>query len=305
MTAQEIVDLFKQALAEKWGYIFGQSGTLWTQSDQNTKVKYMEKNYGANWKKDADAKASKYYNSALHGSKWIGHHVADCSGMFVWAYRQYKKSIAHGSTSIYKSYCSTKGKLTDALKKTLLPGTAVFTGDAENNHPHVGLYVGNGKVIEAQGVDAGVCTSNLSATKWKWYGQLKAVDYSAESADLPPSAPAPADDKLPTAHLPTLKKGCTGEYVTLLQTKLMNKGYDLGKYGVDGDFGSATLAAVKAFQRDNGLEVDGVVGGNTWTKLMENTKAVYYSVVIPHLTAEKADQIMALYKGAYKEKEVG
>ena len=303
MTAQEIVDLFKRALAEKWGYIFGQSGTLWTAKDQQTKVNYMVKNYGDNWQKSADAKTSNYYNSAKLGGKWVGHHVADCSGMFVWAYRQFGKSIAHGSTSIYKSYCSKKGKLTDALKKTLLPGTAVFTGDAENNHPHIGLYVGNGKVIEAQGVDAGVCTSNLTATKWKWYGELRAVDYGAKSDEKQPSDPQ--KDNLPTTNLPTLKKGSTGEYVTLLQTKLANKGYDLGKYGVDGDFGSATLNAVKAFQRDNGLTPDGIVGKKTWTALMENTQAVYYSVVIPHLTQADADAMCAAYKGAYKEKEVG
>ena len=101
-----------------------------------------------------------------------------------------------------------------------------------------------------------------------------------------------------------LKKGNTGEYVTLLQTKLKNAGYDLGKYGVDGDFGSATLAAVKKFQKEHGLTVDGIVGKATWAAL-ESGEAILYSVVIPNLTAEKADQIIALYNGAYKEIERG
>jgi len=47
-------------------------------------------------------------------------------------------------------------------------------------------------------------------------------------------------------------------------------GYDLGSYGVDGDFGSATEAAVKSFQSDHGLTVDGIVGKNTWAELINS-----------------------------------
>ena len=297
-----LVDLFKQALSEKWGYIFGQSGAEWTAADQQTKVNYMVKNFGANWQKNADAKNNKYYRSALLGSKWIGHRVADCSGMFVWAYRQYKMSISHVSTRIYTDYCKKKGKLTAELKKKILPGTAVFTGDSENSHPHVGLYVGNGKVIEAAGVDAGVCTSNLSANKWKWYGELKQVNYTAQNTQEQPSAPV--NDNSPTQSLPTLKRGSNGEYVTLLQTKLANLGYDLGSYGVDGDFGKATEAAVKKFQKDHGLKVDGIVGAQTWAALEQNAMQ-YYSVIVSHLSESQAKALAAMYDNAEIEKEVG
>ncbi len=50
-----------------------------------------------------------------------------------------------------------------------------------------------------------------------------------------------------------------------IQKALKNAGYYRGT--VDGKIGSATKEAVKAFQRDNGLEADGVVGRNTWDKL--------------------------------------
>ena len=62
----------------------------------------------------------------------------------------------------------------------------------------------------------------------------------------------------------TVKKGSTGSDVRILQEKLVMLGYALE---CDGDFGSQTEKAVKGFQTLNGLEVDGVVGPATWTRL--------------------------------------
>ena len=59
--------------------------------------------------------------------------------------------------------------------------------------------------------------------------------------------------------------GSTGEAVKQIQTALKNKGYYTGK--VDGIFGKLTTAAVKSFQRDNGLKSDGVVGTATMKAL--------------------------------------
>ena len=65
-------------------------------------------------------------------------------------------------------------------------------------------------------------------------------------------------------ELPTLREGSRGLYVEELQEMLDKRGYTLK---VDGKFGNKTLEAVKAFQADNGLKVDGVVGEKTWGKL--------------------------------------
>lgn len=58
-----------------------------------------------------------------------------------------------------------------------------------------------------------------------------------------------------------LKQGSTGSQVKTMQTKLKNWGYYNGN--IDGIFGSQTTAAVKYFQRVNGLAVDGIVGVKT------------------------------------------
>lgn len=68
----------------------------------------------------------------------------------------------------------------------------------------------------------------------------------------------------------TLKKGMSGSDVALVQRILINQGYDLGKWGADSEFGSATEKAVKQFQLEKfgaGKEVDGIVGTKTWAML--------------------------------------
>ena len=65
--------------------------------------------------------------------------------------------------------------------------------------------------------------------------------------------------------MPMLYRGCTGDAVKTLQDKLNTLGYNSGN--VDGIFGAKTYAAVTAFQKANGLGVDGIVGKLTWGKL--------------------------------------
>lgn len=68
---------------------------------------------------------------------------------------------------------------------------------------------------------------------------------------------------------PTIKKGDTGTAVKVLQLALVAYEYNIGKYGPDGEFGSDTESAVKRFQKNSGIEVDGIVGRDTWSKLMK------------------------------------
>ncbi len=63
--------------------------------------------------------------------------------------------------------------------------------------------------------------------------------------------------------LALLKKGTDGAAVEVIQKKL--------KIKADGDFGSGTEVAVKAFQKKRGLPQDGQVGDKTWTKLVGKT----------------------------------
>lgn len=67
-----------------------------------------------------------------------------------------------------------------------------------------------------------------------------------------------------------LRNGSEGNDVRELQSLLIQLGYDLGVWGADGDFGDMTEMAVREFQENNGLEVDGIVGEKTVAALLED-----------------------------------
>lgn len=65
-----------------------------------------------------------------------------------------------------------------------------------------------------------------------------------------------------------IKRGSKGALVRECQQLLISRGYSVGSAGADGDFGLGTETGVKNFQRANGLIADGIVGKNTWGKLL-------------------------------------
>ena len=168
MKAQDLIDKFEYALDNHWGYIYGMSHEKWNAEKQ---ADYVRK-----YKDDPDRQMSCEY-----GSKWYGHWVTDCSGLFKWAYSQYGLTIAHGSNSIWNNYLTSKGTLKQGKRtdgEELKPGTAVFTTSG-NRHNHIGLYIGNGYVIEARGTQYGVVMTKITDSRWTAWGELRSVQYDS------------------------------------------------------------------------------------------------------------------------------
>ena len=235
--------------AEGCGYIWGTFGEIWTERRQLA----LEDEYNANPAANAEK-----YPSVANGRKWIGMHVYDCSGLVMRICANHGLKLPHGSNSQYRDSCGKKGKLTKGERDdggAMKPGTLVFLyRKSDDCRHHVGIYVGFGQVVEAKGGKYGVVISKVTA--WHEWGELKRVDYSADPAQTDPGGEGEKMD--------TVRKGDRGAAVTALQQALVKLGYGIE---TDGIFGGETQAAVKAFQKKNGLDADGVCGPLTWAAL--------------------------------------
>jgi len=140
-----------------------------------------------------------------------------------------------------------------------LPGVAL------RSDGHVGVYIGGGYAVEERGFNYGCVKTRVSSRNWTHWYKLPFIDYGEGAANVP------ATEHTLGSRL--LKKGMEGSDVKALQELLLQLGYDLPRYGADGEFGSETLEAVKAFQKDEGLEVDGKYGEKSHAALMDAIEA--------------------------------
>ena len=152
-----------------------------------------------------------------------------------------------------------------------------------NKMEHIGCHIGDGWVIHCS-----VEVKKQNNYKWTHYG-----------------IPKDLGGDVPVSHS-TLKKGSTGPEVLELQNDLIQLKYDPGK--ADGIYGSKTAAAVSAFQKDHGLKQDGICGPKTWAAIDEALgpqpgPGTLYTVIIPHLTEEQAEELLKQYPDGEKRTE--
>ena len=182
-----------------------------------------------------------------------------------------------GATSMWNGSTNWEKKGTiDTLPETLC--CIFWQASDKKTMNHIGFYIGGGMMIHCSGT---VKKEPLSKKVTHW------------------AIPKGLNGNVPTTDKPTLRRGSSGEYVTLLQTKLIQRGYDLTPYGADGKFGAKTETAVKAFQKDAGLSADGICGRNTWSALDEG-KTTLYTVTVQHLSRSVAESIVNQYGGVMK-----
>ena len=220
-----------------------------------------------------DCNGCKYYPGATT-------RCFDCRGFTNWVLRQVGITLqGGGATSQWNSNSNWKQKGPIA-EMPMDKVCCVFWYDkTKDNMNHTGLYLGNGTIVHCSGE---VIVGKPTDRGWSHYGLPNGLEGGT---------PVPVDK-------PTLRKGSRGEYVTLLQTKLIQLGYDLSPYGADGSYGNKTVAAVKEFQKDRGLVADGICGPKTWTAIDGSEPTTMYSVNIPHLTCTKAQALVEQYPGA-------
>lgn len=173
----------------------------------------------------------------------VGKLAYDCAQLSRAAMAAVGISLVSGANSQWeRTNWAYRGKISEGYAEDEV--ALVFRWDSDHMG-HVGIYTGDGYVVHAKGHDYGVVRERLADTSFTHWGQPEGL-YDGKPAR------------------PILRQGASGQDVEYLQTLLCGVGEIIT---VDGKFGPATTKAVKAFQKANGLIVDGIVGAKTWAAL--------------------------------------
>ena len=225
---------------------------------------------GANWTKYArDLDRTNWYNGCKNGYAW-------CDIFYDWLfYKCFGDPLGRnmlcqpigsaGAGCLYSAqYYKSAGRW---ITNSPQPGDQIFFTYSPGEYSHTGLVeVVNGDTvttIEGNTSDSvGRRNYNIGSTVIAGYGRPNwGLVADAVIPDIP------VTPSTPTVSHELLKQGSRGDSVRTLQQMLIEAGYSVGPDGADGDFGTNTYYAVRRFQIEHNLEVDGIVGEETWAAL--------------------------------------
>lgn len=263
LTGKQLADYCEKVYKAGWVYWYGTYGQKCSASLYKSKRNQYPAHY-------TDSRKSGYEKDINAGKR-----CADCVGMiksFFWTNGQFDTDPKYGSNGCPDKsangmieYCSETGPIKTIPDE---PGLVVWKSG------HIGVYVGGGYTVEMKGFDYDCKRNKVTAGPWTKWGRLpkSMITYTGENAEpVQPSEPLPEG----------LRKGDEGSAVTKLQIMLLKWNPKcLPKYGIDGDFGSETEKAVKAFQIELCLPVTGVYDEATRKALTDIAAAVKKQVVV-------------------------
>ena len=275
-----------------WPYVYGARGEYCTV--QNRHSRYSDAH------PTIRTKCKGYDTGSCTGCKWYPNservRCYDCRGFTYWCLKQVEIIInGQGATSQWNTAANwaSKGEIAAMPRDTL-----------------VCLFVQKGKTMEHTGFGYNSETCECSNGVQHFTSRNKKWTHWAVPAGLYSTDPHPEPEPVP-AWRPTIRRGSKGAEVGECQTMLVKLGYDIGPCGIDGDFGRATEKAVREFQGDHQLVVDGVVGPMTWDALDKAVAQLNpaepitytYSVIIHGLDHTQAEAIAGNYPGSEIVKE--
>ena len=233
-----------------------------SQSTLNSKTKQYPDHYGSPSRYKQDIANKQVVADCVGGCKgyaWTngGQGVLEAIGTDLRITSKYgSNGCPDKSASGMFSYCKSKGM--DWGTIGTLPeiiGIALFTDG------HIGYYVGNGYAVEWRGFNYGCVKTKIKDRTWKNWAKLPFIDYGDGTIVAAPAITYTLGSR-------SLRKGSAGSDVKTLQELLNQLAIVTPALEVDGDFGSKTEAAVKAFQKKAGIKQDGIYGEESHNALM-------------------------------------
>ena len=202
-----------------------------------------------------------------------------CFGLEIGAAMLYQpvgggSALCRASADFFKAACAW-------IERGLTPepGDVIFfyrSGDI--NHMGIVSRVAGGSVVTVEGNSSDSVAErcySVSDTTIAGYGRPQwalAADEEYGKPDSTAGDPEPDEPPEPVKRtymlrLPYLSEGSKGIEVAAAQGLLMLSGYNLGRWGVDGDYGTDTAKAVREFQATHRLAPDGIIGPATGAAL--------------------------------------
>lgn len=205
----------------------------------------------------------------------VGMGWGDCSSTVRWCYRQVlginigSNTVAQITNKSLSVVEANPGGQPD--ERNLLPGDLLYFEGTNASRPekvgHVEMYIGNGKICghgSGKGPTTKVMKDYVSSRNKAGRRYIKTLRVIGEAGEAINSLNF--GDRM-------LKYGMRGSDVSAMQAAIISLGYSCGVYGADGDFGECTRDAVKTYQDERGLEVDGIVGPVTTAAIKRDVEA--------------------------------
>lgn len=159
----DLVKWAKHAQENGWGYVWGSHGNLLDKTELE-RLKSVFGNHVA------------VYDDFIR-QNWLGKRTADCVGLikgYGW-YDTKSGKINIGTNEMQD--VTADGMLVAAKEKGLIDTMPEILGLAVWHEGHIGIYIGNGKVIEAMGTKYGVVKTQLKNGRWTHWLKVPYIKY--------------------------------------------------------------------------------------------------------------------------------
>lgn len=166
------LDLVQWAIAAEkagWGYVWGTCGQVLTESALASKVSQYPDEVGSQEK--------------FIRTHWLGRRCADCVGFikgYGWLNAE-TQEIEYGTNGMPD--IGADAMYANAIEKGMIDTIPEIPGLAVWHEGHIGIYVGNGEVIEAMGTRYGVVRTRLSERHWTHWLKIPYINYIEEAEE--------------------------------------------------------------------------------------------------------------------------